>query len=350
MVINCKEKFTTTGEVDLKKLSYNWHNPLSFISFIFLYLLFIFQETDKNKNLYIYHYGYPSIEDIIILKFAKILGFKIVYDIVENISYFNNKKKSFKIKFKNYTSKILLRQLYKNGDLCFGISKNLVNFLKKICKDKVPVVHLPISVNIESIESFVKPSKDNCSIKIFYGGSFGYKDGIDILIKGFELACDNHKNIELLLTGKISKEMKDELPLIIKNSKWSERIHFLGLLSINNYYDTMVNSDILCVPRVNSEYANAGFPFKLGEFLASGKPIIVSDVGDINQYLKDKVNAIIIKAQSEQEICKAISLLIDDPSLRKKIGTEGKVVAISNFASNKVTGILINNILSLKKD
>jgi glycosyltransferase involved in cell wall biosynthesis len=164
----------------------------------------------------------------------------------------------------------LLNQLYKNGALCFAISFKLVEYLSSICKDRTPVIHLPISVDVDFINLFKKNRSLNVaqqSIKIFYGGSFGFKDGFEYLIKGFELACESNNNIELILTGKVSKQMMDKVQLLIFSSKRHQQIKFLGCLSDTDYYDTMVNSDILCMTRTNSKYSNFGFPFKLGEYL-----------------------------------------------------------------------------------
>ena len=43
-----------------------------------------------------------------------------------------------------------------------------------------------------------------------------------------------------------------------------------GFLLEDEYYKILPHSDVLLMTRINSKYANAGFPFKLGEYLASG--------------------------------------------------------------------------------
>jgi glycosyltransferase involved in cell wall biosynthesis len=346
LIINVTVQNKISNKILVKALKYKLINPFSVIFYLFNSVLFSYKKYDKNSLNIIYHYGYPSIEDIAFLKISKLIGYKVVFDIVEIIKYFDQSKSSKRMRFKNYTSRLLLNQLYKIGSMCFAISTDLFAFCKALCKNQIPVIHLPISVDVEFVNSF-KRENSNGNIKIFYGGSFGLKDGINYLIRGFELACDANSEIELLLTGKICKEMDGVLQELISNSKWISRIKYLGCLSVSKYFETMVNSDILCMTRVNTTYANAGFPFKLGEYLASGNAIIATDVGDVSKYLKNKHNAILIKPGSAIDICDAILMLCQDKERRIKIGSSGKGTALKYFSADLVSNILWENISKL---
>jgi glycosyltransferase involved in cell wall biosynthesis len=335
-------------KISVKELKYYLYNPLSVLNYLFNSILYSYKKYDKNSLNIIFHYGYPSIEDILLLRFSKRIGYKVVFCIDEIIKFFDQSRSRKRRQFKNFTSRLLLNQLYKCGSLCFAISSNLVAFCNSICKNRIPVVHLPISVDVEFINTFKKNrDKSNSKIRIFYGGSFGHKDGMDLLIKGFELACERNSMIELVLTGIISKEMEGIVDKLIYDSKWNNQIKYMGCLSVHDYFETMVNSDILCMTRVNTPYANAGFPFKLGEYLASGNAIIATDVGDVSRYLENKTNAILIISDSEIAICDAVLLLCQDEELRKKIGASGIETALKYFSVDPISNILWENILEL---
>jgi hypothetical protein len=136
------------------KLYYNYRNPFSILWFFFTGILYFLKKFDKKSLNIIYHYGYPSIEDILFIKFCKYLGYKIVYDIVEHIKHSNQSCSSLRFKFKNWTSHKILKQLYKTGTLCFAISISLCKYLEDICHNKIPIIHLPISVDVEQVGSF----------------------------------------------------------------------------------------------------------------------------------------------------------------------------------------------------
>jgi glycosyltransferase involved in cell wall biosynthesis len=350
IIVNGREFELSPSKVEMEKLNYSYKNIFSIAYYFFKGSKYLIKRHDKNALNVIYHFDYPSIEDILFLKIAQILDFKIVYDISENIEHYDLSKSSLRMKFKNYTSRKLLKQVYKNGALCFAISTQLVDFFNKIKDKSIVIIHLPISVDVELVNNFKKKKKSKSEhnrIQVFYGGTFGIKDGFEYLLKGFEMACERIDTIDLILTGSISKEMKGKIQLLINSSKWKDRIFFLGYLSTSEYYSAMSNADILCMCRINNEYANFGFPFKLGEYLASGNAIIATNIGDVSHYLTNKVNALLIQPESELQICDAMLMLSQDSQLRIKLGNAAYDTALEHFSSQKISKLLFENIQSL---
>ncbi|MGF2414764.1 MAG: glycosyltransferase [Ferruginibacter sp.] len=94
--------------------------------------------------------------------------------------------------------------------------------------------------------------------------------------------------------------------------------------------------DIFCMTRVNSKFANAGFPFKLGEFLASGKAVIATNVGDVPNYLFNDINAMVVNPDSVEEIVDALLILIEHPEKRQALGKEARKTAEKFFDSDAV--------------
>ena len=339
-----------SSKVALEKLNYNYKNIFSIAHYLYKAAKYIVKRYNKNALNVIYHYDYASIEDILVLKIAKSLGYEIVYDIVENIDHYDSSIGSLRMKFKNFTSKKLLKQLYKNGSRCFAISTGLVDYCNKICNDKIPVIHLPISIDIDYITGFkseIKPDTNQNRIQAFYGGSFGEKDGFVYLLRGFELACEQNGTIDLILTGEVSKATVSKVQLLIASSKYKDRIKYLGLLPTTEYFTAMANADILCMCRINSEYANYGFPFKLGEYLASGNAIIATSIGDVPKYITDNDNALLIESESEHRICDAILLLAQDSPLRIRLGNAAHETALKYFSSQKISNLFYENIQNL---
>lgn len=350
IIVNGREFELSPSKVAMERLNYNYKNIFSIAYYLFNGSKCLIKYHDKKALNVIYHYDYPSIEDILFLKIAQILNFKIIYDISENIEHYDQSRSSLRMKFKNYTSRKLLNQVYKNGSICFAISTRLVDYFNKIKNKNIVIIHLPISVDVELVNNFKKKKKSNSDhnrIHVFYGGTFGFKDGFEYLLKGFEMACEYNDTIDLILTGKISKEMEGKVQLLINYSKWKNRIFFLGYLSTSEYYSAMSNADILCMCRINNEYANFGFPFKLGEYLASGNSIIATNIGDVSQYLTNKVNALLIEAESEAKICESILTLAQDSKLRMKLGNAAYDTALKHFSSQKISKLLFENIQNL---
>ena len=75
--------------------------------------------------------------------------------------------------------------------------------------------------------------------------------------------------------------------------------------------------------RIDSPFANAGFPFKLGEYLATGKVVIATDVGDVRNYLVDKRDALIVSPSNAQAIDSAIDYFFSNINDMANIGLNG---------------------------
>ena len=297
-----------------------------------------------NNRRVVYNYGYPSIENYFVLRKAHKLGYKIVFDIVENVYAYPIEKASIVHRIKNFTKRLFLNSIRELGYVCFGISDALVDLCKQLTKEQIHVSLLPISVDVEKVCSYKKDVKKLDEISVFYGGSFGQKDGISYLIDGFTKAWQQDKRLKLYLTGKIAKESAGELEQYIMQSEAKEAICYLGCLPMEAYYERMANSDILCMLRVNSVFANSGFPFKLGEYLASGNAIVATRTSDMEKYLIHKQSAYLIQPEDSIQIAEAILELASDDALRRRIGAAGQLVAKENFDARKVSKYMYKRI------
>ena len=76
--------------------------------------------------------------------------------------------------------------------------------------------------------------------------------------------------------------------------------------------------------RIDSKFAQAGFPFKLGEYLATTKPVVATDVSDVSLYLDHLQDIVLAKPSDTKSLVDSIELLIKSPEKRKVIGENGR--------------------------
>lgn len=99
------------------------------------------------------------------------------------------------------------------------------------------------------------------------------------------------------------------------------------------------NAEMLLLTRPNNKQAHYGFPTKLGEYLLSKRPVVVSRVGDIDAFLIDGVNAVLVQPDDIAEIANKMMWVSNNPSESNELGLKGYDCAISNF----------NNLTEVKK-
>lgn len=111
--------------------------------------------------------------------------------------------------------------------------------------------------------------------------------------------------------------------------------------------DILATADILLLPRSGGEFSDAGFPNKLGEYLASGRPVVVTAVGDIPTYLVDGVHARVVAPDRLADFAQAVVELLRSPEAADAMGSAGHQRAMELFSSAVVAERLVAFIESL---
>jgi len=288
----------------------------------------------KDRKNALYVFGYPSTDNLPMLIAARSLGYRIVFDIVEDIAYQKSATDVF-ARLKHASQKAFFGTLRIFADAVLVISSHLEQRLTRIARGRFRVINYPISVDFDNFPSSPRPF--HSPVRFFYGGTFGAKDGVENLIAAFEELCSRHDDVNLILTGKGSSSRMDTVAGIIAASPHREKILYKGYLIDEDFYRELNSSDVLCMTRTGSAFAETGFPFKLGEYLATGRPVIASNVSDVSKYLTDGENAILIEPGSVPAITRAMERLLADRDKAQSIGIAGREVARKYFDS-KVLG------------
>lgn len=328
------QKKGTLNAINYEVIGFRRSNPLSVFTFFWQGLNFIHQRKSRGAKNIIYNYDHPDVRTILFLMYAKLNGFKIVIDIVED-NRFTSTKTRLLTRIKIKSSLLFTKRPDYIADAVIAISHHLYDVMNTASKGNIPIHLIPITVDLKKFPQ--KPYHIPQHFKIFYGGSFGKKDGLHYLIKAFEIISQKYPNVDLILTGRGSPEDMKPINELIKNFPFKERLHFKGYLSIDEYYKTLNDCDIFCMTRIDSKFANAGFPFKLGEFLSTGKAVIATDVGDVSQFLQNNENALLIHPCSLDELVNSISSILENPEKIVCLGNKARKTAEEYFDTEKVS-------------
>ncbi|MBU5613465.1 glycosyltransferase family 4 protein [Geomonas azotofigens] len=266
-----------------------------------------------GKNV-LYSYGGVTVESVFLILAAKRLGYRVIFDIVEDNTFIDDKL-SLPGKLRWLAGEVLDRFFLGLADGVVVISNYLKDLYGRKVAASVPLCLIPISAKCEA-ES--RAGREPGPMKVVYAGSFAKKDGIEQLLDAFESVQEKKGNCILMLCG-TGTSVKLYQPRIAANPA----IQYVGYLEDTAFYQFLQGADVLCVTRTGSTYANAGFPFKLGEYLATGNPVIVSDVGDVRRYLSHMEDAIIVEPGNVTAIAGALEYCLDHPETAAKIGLSG---------------------------
>jgi len=235
-------------------------------------------------------------------------------------------------------------------DGIFCISQYLMDFYTSRNVKEEKLLLVPSTVDNERFNISVAPVLPYNYIA--YCGSLTIKkDGVDILIDSFSLIADDIPDIDLVLIGKGDSE--DEESAIRKQTEklnLGKRVHFLGQLSRTEVPAYLSGARVLALARPKSIIADAGFPSKLTEYLSTGKPVVVTKVGEIPFYLKDRENAFLVEPDSAKEFAGQLRAVLNNYEHALSVGNSGKRLTETIFNYNFQAVRMIGFIKSLNAE
>lgn len=301
------------------------YRPRSVIRYLRSGFTFLRNQEKAAACNVLYNYDSPNIRNIAFVLYCRRRGFKIVFDIPEDDSHKQCITMNDKIRIAISRGLLLLIRYY--ADAVFAVSTSLVAKLQAAGRGKVPVQLLPVSVDVDRFAHNQAPSRDE--VIAFYGGTFAPKDGVENLIAAVEAITARGIALKLVLTGEGHSKAVD---FTKDAARRNPCIQYKGRLDHDKYLKVLEEADICCVTRVDSPFANSGFPFKLGEFLAAGKVVIASESGDISLYLRHLQNAYLVSPGSVPEIIDALEYCVKNiDHLRNDLGRSARETARRHF-------------------
>lgn len=168
----------------------------------------------------------------------------------------------------------------------------------------------------------------------YCGTASNNKDGVNKLIEAFGIVAQKHKNVKLYIIGKSPSGVDESGNLqLIERLSLIDRVVFTGIIEAEKMPQLLTNATILALARPDSLQARNGFPTKLGEYLLTGNPVVVTKVGDIPLFLKDGENALLAESGDVKEFASKLCWALEHPVEAAIMGSKGREVAIRNFNS-----------------
>lgn len=279
-------------------------------------------QRGENKIVFLYS---VNIFDFIFFYFGKILyKYKLVTERNEYPDYIiqNQPIKKFFFEF------FIFKLSYKIFDGIVLMTDSLIKYYSQFLKKNCIVTKIPMTIDIDRFKNIKKINKDKY---ILYVGSFNQKkDGVIDLIKSYNKIGSEIKDFNLLLIGGSEEEI-NRIKFYVDN-KLKNKVEFKGYVERSKIPNYIINSCVLVLPRPSSKQAEGGFPTKLGEYLASGNPVIASKIGELPKYLKHNKNIVFFEPGNIQNLAdelKKVCLQLDDFI---RLGINGQQVAIEKFS------------------
>ncbi len=322
---NCKRAKTNIGKI------------LQSLRSLFAVSLFFIKNHSQFDICYFYSPDIIFHWHLILL--SKLFRKKIIFEQTELKSSYRDRK-SPSHSFWRFFNHIDERNAQHFCNHLIVISKNLYTHYK----DYVPKNRLTLIPIVVDLRRFTNHAEKQNGL-IGYIGSFGYKDGVEGIINAFEIAHQENPSLRLRLIGFC--ENFEKIKAIIDAKQLNEKVELTGLVLYNQIPKLLEECELLIMNRIDTKFAHYGSPTKLAEYLASNVPTIVTNVGDVKDYLTHKFDTIIIEPENDIELSNAMLKRFEEFETYNKIGKQGRSTCEQKFSHEQQLKKLIEIIEKL---
>ncbi len=146
---------------------------------------------------------------------------------------------------------------------------------------------------------------------------------IDIL----RIVVDHRPKVRLIIAG--DGPTRIEVERKIEALDLCDNVHLLGVKS--NMQEILCSSDVFLL---NSTLE--GMPLVLLEAMSCGLPVVTTPAGGIPELVRPGKDGIVTKGFDSEEFAQAVIEILDDDSLRSKIGQAGRKRVEESFSADKI--------------
>ena len=158
------------------------------------------------------------------------------------------------------------------------------------------------------------------------------KDGVATLMRAFAALPAELSDVRLELVGDSYQASRiPEFRAIGADLGIEARVDFVGTVPRDALRPYLAQATVLALARPSSLQAAAGFPTKLAEYLASGRPVVVTRTSEIDRFLSDGESAYLVPPDDWRAFAAALRIPLEHPAEAEAVGREGRRVAEQVF-------------------
>jgi glycosyltransferase involved in cell wall biosynthesis len=179
----------------------------------------------------------------------------------------------------------------------------------------------------------VGPEPETDVPTLLYAGSFAVQDEMRNLIAAFALLRNHGHRFRVVMLGSHrDPAIMDSIKETIRSWGLRDIVEMPGFVRQDVVRKFMGEANLLLNVRRDGIWSRSGLSTKLSEYLASGRAVVCTDLGDASLYLKHGENALLIPPTTTvEEIAAAVEQGLASAEFRRKIGQAGREVARRYF-------------------
>ena len=246
-------------------------------------------------------------------------------------------------RFIGISFKVLERWLPVLADSVSCASGYLKRLAHKFGVKKEFIFDTPVGADLEKF----KPGLDGSRIRekynikrnlVLYIGQLHGAQYADLFIKAANVVVHKCQNVSFMVVGEGFLEQK--LKKLVYNLGIDDKIIFTGAVSHNDVPFYIAASSICVASFKDTLVTCCKSPLKIAEYLASGKPVVVSNVGEVRKMVGGV--GVLVKPGDYHSLADGILRLLNDENLRERLSNYARVRAERKYNWNYTANSLLS--------
>ena len=225
-------------------------------------------------------------------------------------------------------SRRIISRWFNKLDGRIAVSNAALKFVSKSFPGDYRII--PNGIDVDFLSEEVPPfdAFNDGKLNILFVGRLEKRKGLKYLLQAFSRLKWEYPNLRLIVVG-AGNPGKDSYRIMAERNL--QDVVFVGRVSEEakrRYYRT---ADIFCAPNTGKE----SFGIILGEAMASGRPIVASNIDGFAEVMTDGQEGFLVPPKNDEALALALKRLIDTPELRRKMAERGRL-SVQRFRWNRV--------------
>jgi glycosyltransferase involved in cell wall biosynthesis len=187
------------------------------------------------------------------------------------------------------------------------------------------VLRLPVLVDTREVAASLEPAIRS---DVFYAAAPAYLDEITFVLDVVDVARGRCPDLRVRFSGwQIEDLARPELRDRLRSQVAAGHAVVEGVLSRERLLQSYKECAALLLPMKDEPRSFARCPTKIGEYLASGRPVVATAIGELGALLSDGENAFLAEPGGAGPFADAVLTALADPDRADAVGRAGHDLA-----------------------
>ena len=215
------------------------------------------------------------------------------------------------------------RMIWRKAHLVVPVSESLHSQLRtaRVKPERIHVLPNAVNTRLFHLGLDGSPVRQGLNLEgrfvIGFVGTFKRWHGVDLLLSAFRELHRADPSIHLLLVG--DGPLRSQFEKEVQNAGLIQAVTFAGALGHEDVPQYVAAMDVAVAPypALDNFYFS---PLKLFEYMAAGRPVIASRVGQVAEVVVDGVTGLLFAPGDLTDLVRCIARLRNNPALCKELG------------------------------